>query len=181
MTSIRDHVLEFHKAFEHPTAPKPCIPADERVRFRAKLITEEYLETMRSMFDWTFGIAEDELDRAMENSNVRVDLVEMADGLADLDYVVEGTRLEFGIDGGPIAAEVHRSNMAKLGGGRRSDGKTLKPAGWTPPDIARELAKQGARCGKLYTYGGLFSPTRTSTCMRPMGHDPDRCDGEEKC
>ena len=61
----------------------------------------------------------------------------------DLDYVVEGTRLEFEIDGGPIAVEVHRSNMAKVGGPVREDGKRLKPPGWTPPDIAGELRKQG--------------------------------------
>jgi predicted HAD superfamily Cof-like phosphohydrolase len=64
--------------------------------------------------------------------------------MADLDYVVEGTRLEFGIDGEPIAAEVHRANMAKTEGPVAPDGKRLKPPGWTPPDIAGVLRKQGA-------------------------------------
>lgn len=77
---------------------------------------------------------------------MNVDLVEFADALADLDYVIEGTRLEFGINGAPIAAEVHRSNLSKLGPNGpmlREDGKILKPPGWTPPDIAGELRKQG--------------------------------------
>jgi len=36
---------------------------------------------------------------------------------------------------------VHESNMAKLGGPLRSDGKILKPAGWQPPLIAEQLEK----------------------------------------
>jgi hypothetical protein len=31
--------------------------------------------------------------------------------------------------------------MAKVGGRRRADGKWLKPAGWSPPDIAGLLAR----------------------------------------
>ena len=70
-------------------------------------------------------------------------LVELVDALADLDYVVEGTRIEFGINGKPIADAVHAANMAKVGGGIRGDGKINKPEGWQPPDIAGELRKQG--------------------------------------
>jgi predicted HAD superfamily Cof-like phosphohydrolase len=70
-------------------------------------------------------------------------LPEVADALADLDYVIEGTRLEFGIDGGPIADAVHAANMRKVGGPTRADGKILKPDEWEPPDIAGELKKQG--------------------------------------
>ena len=67
---------------------------------------------------------------------------EFADGLADMEYVCEGSFLAFGIHSGPIHAEVQRSNMAKVGGQRREDGKILKPVGWTPPDIAGEIEKQ---------------------------------------
>jgi predicted HAD superfamily Cof-like phosphohydrolase len=41
------------------------------------------------------------------------DLVEVADGLADLLYVVLGTCVAHGIDIQPIFDEVHRSNMTK--------------------------------------------------------------------
>jgi hypothetical protein len=47
------------------------------------------------------------------------------------------------IDGAPIAAEVHRANMAKVGGPKSPTGKQLKPPGWTPPDIFGELKRQG--------------------------------------
>jgi hypothetical protein len=42
-----------------------------------------------------------------------------------------------------VFAEIHRANLAKHGGGRRADGKILKPAGWQPPQIAALLAAAG--------------------------------------
>ena len=147
--TLREQVIEFHKAMEMPGQGEvmPRVPTDERVRLRARLISEEYFETMEAMFARVERNNIDDIRSKMmdvvEHGWIRVDLAEMADGLADLDYVVEGTRLEFEIDGGPIAAEVHRSNMAKVGGPVREDGKRLKPPGWTPPDIVGELKKQG--------------------------------------
>ncbi len=70
-------------------------------------------------------------------------MVEFADACGDLDYVIEGARLTLGINGKPVADEIHRTNLAKVGGPIRDDGKRLKPEGWTPPDIAGELRKQG--------------------------------------
>ena len=77
--------------------------------------------------------------------------MELADALGDLDYVIEGFRLVCGINGEPIADEIQRSNLAKLDADgkpiRRYDGKLLKPPGWTPPDIERELLAQGWQPG----------------------------------
>jgi predicted HAD superfamily Cof-like phosphohydrolase len=157
--TLSEQVAEFHAAMGlsglGPSSSEgPKIIADERVKLRASLIAEEFFETMDAMFSISvpegrrplFSNVRDDfmfwLGRAGP-VNIRVDLVSLADGLADLDYVVEGTRLEFGIDGAPIAAEVHRANMTKVGGPNREDGKRLKPPGWTPPDIEGELRKQG--------------------------------------
>lgn len=41
------------------------------------------------------------------------DLVEIADALADLEYVVVGTAVAFGIPHEAVFQEVHRSNMTK--------------------------------------------------------------------
>jgi len=150
---LRAQVLEFHRAFSHPIAETPVVIANTRVRFRANLIAEEFFEAMAAMFADGEG-QNSMLDRLhyalhefMSDAPVKVDLPELADAFGDLDYVVEGSRLEFGIDGGPVAAAIHKANMAKLGPDgkpiRRADGKTLKPEGWTPPDIAGELRKQG--------------------------------------
>jgi hypothetical protein len=69
------------------------------------------------------------------------DWPEMIDALCDIIYVTMGAACAMGIDLDPFFDEVHRSNMAKVGGPVRDDGKRLKPAGWTPPDIAGVLAR----------------------------------------
>ncbi len=45
----------------------------------------------------------------------------------------------FGIDLRPFFREVHRTNMLKLTGPKREDGKQLKPPGWEPPRIKAML------------------------------------------
>ena len=144
--AIRAQVAEFQKAFGYPIADKPQVPSDEAVRFRMRLIGDEFCEALGAAFasrDRVVDIRERILN-LIDSGVVEVDMPEFADALGDLDYVVEGTRLTFGIDGAPVAAEIQRSNMAKVGGPKReSDGKQLKPPGWTPPDIAGVLRKQG--------------------------------------
>jgi predicted HAD superfamily Cof-like phosphohydrolase len=146
MSELRNQVAEFHRTFNHPIAKSPIVPSDERVRFRLRLIAEEFCELIAACFDAngidiTGGM--EEFNRMTRTLPLKVNLPEFADACADLNYVVEGALLEFGIDGDPIAREVHRSNMAKIGGGKRPDGKSLKPEGWRPPDIAGELREQG--------------------------------------
>jgi predicted HAD superfamily Cof-like phosphohydrolase len=146
MTKLQRQVLEFHRVFDHPIADSPTIPADDRVRFRAAFIVEECLEFLEACFDMNnaalFDDVKNSLKIVLAKATVKVDLALAVDALADIDYVVEGCRLEFGVNGEPIADEVHRSNMAKKGASKTPEGKTLKPPGWTPPDIAGELEKQ---------------------------------------
>lgn len=150
--TIRWQVIEFHEQFGAPVKRKPAFPAIERCQLRASLIAEEAFELLFALGCGTDdGRAGEHLAMAKEHVEQAIALMkpfaallpEVADACADLDYVVEGTRLEFGIDGGPVALAVHRANMAKLGGPVRADGKRLKPPSWTPPDIAGELRKQG--------------------------------------
>jgi hypothetical protein len=110
---VQADVEEFHRALEIPVHDTPAI---RRPELRAELIREEAKETC------------DAIERG--------DLVEAIDGLCDVLCVVYGAALEFGIDLAPFWDEVHRTNMAKVGGPVRKDGKRLKPPGWTPPDIA---------------------------------------------
>jgi predicted HAD superfamily Cof-like phosphohydrolase len=48
-----------------------------------------------------------------------------------------------GCDLDPFFREVHRTNMAKVGGPIRADGKRLKPEGWQPPRIREMLIERG--------------------------------------
>jgi predicted HAD superfamily Cof-like phosphohydrolase len=135
-----------HLAGDHPIAPKPVIPEEDRLRLRAALIAEECFEFLEAVFDERgFGHLKEEVLEKIADYPLEPLVPAMADALADIDYVVEGTRLELGIDGTPVADEVHRSNMAKFGPGssKRPDGKTMKPPGWKPPDIEGVLRRQG--------------------------------------
>lgn len=64
---------------------------------------------------------------------------EVIDAMCDLIVVVHNTSNAMGIDLEPFFDEVHRSNMSKVGGPKRADGKALKPEGWKPPEIKKIL------------------------------------------
>ncbi len=150
VSDIRRQVEAFHRAMGQPVVEKPTVPSHERVELRLKLIAEEFGELLEACGGHESDLYSAKLNvaRAIELRAVDyVDLVEVADALADLDYVIEGMRLELGINGAPIAAEVHRSNLAKSSGPRREDGKILKPEGWKPPDVDGELRRQGWKQG----------------------------------
>lgn len=66
---------------------------------------------------------------------LRKDLTELAIQCWEIGY--KG----LGLDLFPFYEEVHKTNMAKLGGPKREDGKQLKPPGWQPPRIAEILAE----------------------------------------
>lgn len=142
-------VREFHLKMEFPAPTELAVPSEDRVRFRAKLITEEYLELLNATYraptkrPWVLHQVKEHLDWIVENADVEVDLVKWADATHDVDYVVAGTRVEFGYKGLPGAREVHRSNMEKLS--LRDGKKAIKPEGWKPPDIEGVLRAQGWR------------------------------------
>lgn len=124
MRKVLQDVKDFHDGCGIPVAPTPSFPADDRVDLRNKLLTEEYNEYFRGI----------------ENR----DIVEVADALADMVYIIAGTALEFGIPLDRVWDEVQRSNMTKIDPvtgqvRRRSDGKIQKPDGWQPPNIKKVM------------------------------------------
>ncbi|PRD46541.1 pyrophosphohydrolase domain-containing protein [Sphingobacterium haloxyli] len=88
-------VAEFHKTFQHPILDTPAIPSEARCNLRVALIAEELKE----------------LQEAIENK----DIVEIADALCDIQYVLSGAVLEFGLKDkfNALFEEVQRSNMSK--------------------------------------------------------------------
>lgn len=90
-----EQVIEFHSTFKHPIPSTPCIPPEERCKLRVALIAEEL----------------NELRTAIADKNI----VEVADALCDLQYVLSGAILEFGLGEKfkHLFEEVHRSNMSK--------------------------------------------------------------------
>lgn len=158
---IRYAVREFHLKMKYPVEDTPHIPDDYTVRFRLALVAEEAFELFESCLakNNNLDLAYSFLRKAIIGepggiapAAVDVDICEFADASVDLDYVVEGSRLTFGIDGGPLLREVHRANMDKslshLAEADRSKvrnnvAKARKPPGWRAPDILGVLKKQG--------------------------------------
>lgn len=90
-----NQVAEFHKTFKHPILEQPAIPSKARCDLRVSLLAEEVKELQDAI-----------------NDN---DLVEIADALCDIQYVLAGAILEFGLADKfkALFDEVHRSNMSK--------------------------------------------------------------------
>lgn len=90
-----NQVAEFHKTFNAPILDTPQIPSKERCALRVALLQEEL----------------DELKKAIEDNNI----TEVADALCDLQYVLSGAVLEFGLGEKFVELfnEVQRSNMSK--------------------------------------------------------------------
>lgn len=115
-------VEAFHRMFDIVVHQTPTLVDDRTRALRERLIQEEF----------------DELKEAM----ARNDLSGIAKEMADLLYVVYGTAVSYGIDMEPVFREVHRSNMSKVGGYKRADGKWVKPPTYSPAAIEPILAEQ---------------------------------------
>ncbi len=125
---------------------RPGIPTDATMRFRVRLVAEEFVEMLSATFD--DHVAIDQIRACLkwfdEYSPIKVDFPEFIDALGDLKVVIEGAFIACGVDSRPIQLAIHHANMAKKDGPKReSDGKRLKPPGWKPADIEGELRKQG--------------------------------------
>ena len=118
-----DHVEKFHDTFGIPNeyAPKATI-SNDLIDLRFKLMAEENEEYLE----------------AAKNG----DLVEVADALGDMMYILCGTILSHGMQHKieEVFEEIQRSNMSKLGeDGKpiyRAEGKVLKGPKYFKPNIA---------------------------------------------
>jgi len=142
MRSIHQQKVDkFMRLANQEIPSKPIIPNKEVRELRASLILEECLETIkalgfRALFDEKGGFGF--LDK------YEPDMIEVADGCADIKVVTTGTLTAFGIDDDELQNIVDENNLAKFGPGgyRREDGKWMKPPDHQPPDIARILDQQ---------------------------------------
>ena len=125
MYEAQKMVREFHREFDIHVAESPSVPDPKTMVLRERLIQEEF----------------DELKEALKAEN----LPAIAKELADLLYVVYGTAVSYGIDMAPVFREVQRSNMSKVGGYKREDGKWVKPPTYSPARIAPILESQQRR------------------------------------
>ena len=126
-------VQEFHEQFDIHISTTPSVPDEATQILRNRLIQEEF----------------EEFQEAMQSK----DLSAMAKELADLLYVVYGTAVSLGIDMEPVFKEVHRSNMSKVGGYKREDGKWVKPLTYSPASLDIILEAQTVSQKKFLQQG----------------------------
>ena len=128
MKKYTDAVHEFHTAFGLGIKNEPTANiGEERNLLRFNLMKEENEEYFEAA-----------------NNN---DLVEVADALGDMLYILAGTIIEHGMQYkiAEVFDEIQRSNMSKLGeDGKpiyREDGKVLKGPNYFKPNIGEILEK----------------------------------------
>ena len=121
-------VTSFHEAYGIEIEDKPTANLPDQIStLRFNLMKEEN---------------EEYLEAAQNN-----DLVEVADALGDMLYILCGTIIEHGMQSKieEVFNEIQRSNMSKLGDdGKpiyREDGKVLKGPNYFKPNIAQILEK----------------------------------------
>ncbi|GAA3842611.1 MazG nucleotide pyrophosphohydrolase domain-containing protein [Streptomyces coacervatus] len=126
-SSPADLVRQFHLAVGLDARSTPTEVPPSLAAHRGELLAEEAAE-----------VAE---------VSVTGPLDKLAHELADVVYVAYGTALVHGIDLDAVIAEIHRSNMTKLGPdglvARRTDGKVLKGEHYEAPDVSAVLRRQG--------------------------------------
>ena len=117
-------VKAFHDAFGLDVASSPTVKLQDRIKeLRFRLMEEENIEY---------------LEAAKNN-----DLVEVADALGDMLYILCGTILSHGMQHviEDVFDEIQRSNMSKLGeDGKpiyREDGKVMKGPNYFKPDLKK--------------------------------------------
>lgn len=128
MIDEQQQVEEFHRTFEILALRTPTAPDDATRLLRERLIEEEFAELREAM--------------------AAGDIPSIAKELADLLYVVYGTAVSCGIDMEHVFREVHRSNMSKVGGYKRADGKWVKPPTYSKAALEPILLEQGWRGGE---------------------------------
>ena len=119
--SYQSDVEIFMRIGSQPTIKTPSLKSDEAILYM-KLISEEYQETLEAF--------------------KQGDLVEVADGLTDLVWVIMGMCNSCGMNFDNLWNEVRASNMSKFVEGKvikNEYGKIMKPNTYFKPNIAKAL------------------------------------------
>ena len=119
-----EKVGDFMEAFGQEVLYIPTTPDFNLSALRLDLIEEEVQE--------------------LRDGLAKKSMLEIADALTDILYVVYGAGHAFGIDLDDCFHEVHSSNMTKLGAdGRplyREDGKVMKGPNYREPDLTKFIS-----------------------------------------
>jgi predicted HAD superfamily Cof-like phosphohydrolase len=151
--TARSNLYTMHiasQADERQAVPHSCgvIPPLEVRKMRAKLLLEEYLETIHAMglrvacglgsIPPRFVLESTEQVEFITQNTQAPDLEKIVDGACDTIYVATGLLMSCGVPDVPHLDAVALANAAKFRDGQlppmSEAGKYLKPAGWRAPD-----------------------------------------------
>jgi predicted HAD superfamily Cof-like phosphohydrolase len=99
-------------------------------------------EFNRKQFDLYVSLIDEEFNDELKEAIADDDRVEMLDALLDIMVVTIGALHSLGVEPAEAWNEVVRSNMSKVDPEtgkviKREDGKVLKPATYSPPELAQ--------------------------------------------
>lgn len=141
MTPHLADVHVFIKKFKLPVGARPAFPEQSFLRMRINFLLEELAELAIASGG---EIRTDLLGRlSFFETNKQPDLREALDALVDLEYVLHGTTIAFGLHGVYDQAwdRVQAANLQKIlvessdQSKRGSQFDVRKPAGWKAPDF----------------------------------------------
>ena len=150
-------VREFTGGAGQPTPERPCAMNEDEVRFITKMILDETMELLATMYPPSVAkqtmkkFIDDSKDLPQESykdTEAFQIIADQADALVDIYYYSLNAACKKGINLSAIFGIVHQANMNKRDPAtgkfikRESDGKIIKPAGWTPPDVEGEIQRQ---------------------------------------
>lgn len=145
-TSHYLRVLNFMELAGQTVRKKPALPTREERKLRARLILEEAMETVEALgFKVFHSPAVPDPEVKMEHLNFcdegNPNLVEIADGCADIFVVTTGTLIACGMPDMELLRMVDENNEKKFGPGSFKDanGKHCKPPGHPKPPIEEWL------------------------------------------
>lgn len=125
-------VKTFHKIYDCHIGNSASFPKDDERELRKNLLREEFEEYLAAEAD--------------DN------LVEVADALGDMLYIIYGTAVSYGLPINEIFDEIHNSNLSKLDENgvpiRRADGKILKGPNYFRPNISA-IISESRKAGDL--------------------------------
>lgn len=152
MTNFQKNVSNFMKAVGQSCPDSPTVPDNLTRVLRISLLIEEVLELAEAsgvkvcLFNDDTPLSVNDFNYNIEGE---VNLIEIADALADINYVSAGAACSYGLDLEPFEEEVCRSNDSKITNGfRRKDGKWQKGPDYSPANLSPILEKQFLKSDK---------------------------------
>ncbi len=173
MNKEQKNVKQLMEQFDQDCPSKPVQLDEATAKLRASLILEEALETITKGLGLEVAILS-ELDsewntQYIDADNLKevqivfhkrneVDLIELADGCADIQVVTLGTTLAAGIDQEPIDQEVQDSNMSKLFREKDLEQGIKDNPGCTYKHVRDDLYMLKSSIGKFVKAPTYFAP-----------------------